>query len=117
MALARCEMHGKPTGETGRYFQSAKPLDYPDSTLVCGRKQCVHIAVVWLDEDDAQNYASGQRDSELSGPGATVRVEWIRTALHHSCTDVRPGPPQAQAYHAEYAFGVAVATFATPSSP
>jgi len=75
MALARCEMHGRPVGQTSQYRQSAKPLGYPDSDLLCGRKQCVHIAVMWLDEDDVRGYAAGQRDFALVSTSENVRVQ------------------------------------------
>jgi len=75
MALARCEMHGRPVGQIGTYVQRTRPLGYPDSAILCPRAQCVHTAFVWLDEDDARNYAGGQRDFEL--PHNTEKV-WVQ---------------------------------------
>jgi hypothetical protein len=75
MALARCEIHGKPVGQTKQYAQSAKPVGYPNSAILCGRSRCEHTALIWLDEDDARNYAEGQRDFTLFSHIVRVRVE------------------------------------------
>jgi len=45
MALARCEMHGKPVGQVSRFVQRTEPLGYPDSAILCPRAQCVHTGI------------------------------------------------------------------------
>jgi hypothetical protein len=75
MALARCEMHGQPIGQIGRYIKRTSPRGYPDSAILCPRAQCVHTAFIWLDEDEARNYAGGRRDFEL--PRNTEKI-WVQ---------------------------------------
>ena len=75
MALAHCKTHGEPGGQTRRYVRAAEPVGGPDTVVYCGIGQCVRPALIWLDEDEARDYAAGQRIFALVSHQAKIRVE------------------------------------------
>lgn len=62
MALCRClEKHKWPKGINKEYIAYVKPIGYPNTALICGRKGCENPAVIWLERNDIKNYHEGQR--------------------------------------------------------
>jgi len=62
LALCRCLMnHSWPKGHKKDYVGYVKPVGYPDTALICGRPECSRPAVIWLDEEEVQNYRDGVR--------------------------------------------------------
>ncbi len=74
MALIRCQMHGNPEGVTRKYVMSVKPVGYPDTAAICGRKDCLNPGLVWLDEDEVRAYRTGWRVFSVPNAGVKVQV-------------------------------------------
>ena len=75
MALVRCKDCGEPAGKERHYVKAVKPVGYPDTAAICGRKHCEEPGMVWLDEDDARGYDGGERI--ISVPNAAVKIKVI----------------------------------------
>ena len=60
MALMRCEIH-PPMGTKRTYVSSVKPVGFPATALICGRKDCDRPALIWLERDQKSDYDAGQR--------------------------------------------------------
>jgi hypothetical protein len=61
MALCRCIECGKPKGRIHRYDRYARPIGFPDTSSICGRRNCTNPGVIWLDEGESDKYLSNQR--------------------------------------------------------
>jgi hypothetical protein len=73
MALARCENCGRPMGRTKIYTSVPRyPASYPESSVVCGKKDCSKPALIWLTEQEQKAYAGGER--VFGFDTATVKV-------------------------------------------
>ncbi len=75
MALIRCSQHGKPEGRTNKYVASVRPVGYPETAAVCGRKGCEEPGLVWLTTEEYVAYLKGARVFELPVAAMKVRVE------------------------------------------
>ena len=75
MALVRCEIHGRPSGRTQRYSIGVKPLGYPRSAALCGRKDCPNVGLVWLTDEEARAYRRGERDFTVPNAAVKIQVE------------------------------------------
>jgi hypothetical protein len=72
MALVRCEKkHGPPA--RGNYVMSVKPVGYPDTAAICGRKGCEYPGLVWLTGEEQAAYRKGQRIFAV--PSAAVKIK------------------------------------------
>lgn len=76
MALARCEKCGKPKGRTKTYVCSVRPVGYSDTAAICGIKDCENSAQIWLDENEVQDFLSGQ--DVFSFPNNAMKVRVIK---------------------------------------
>jgi len=64
MANARCKKHSNDlvTGATrNRYVACVEPLNYPNTSVICGRTTCLEPALVHLNEKEWQDYQRGKR--------------------------------------------------------
>ena len=61
MALVRCEECGKPKGRTRKYIREVKPLNYPDTTLICGSAGCTNPGMVWLEAHEWRQYTDNKK--------------------------------------------------------
>jgi len=63
VALVRCERcRVKPPGRgkyKRTYVRHVQPVGHPNSGLVCGTPTCDEPGLIWLEEGEAQAYASG----------------------------------------------------------
>lgn len=76
MAVARCEKHGAPKGTKRTYHpQPVKPIGYPTTAAICGRKGCEAPALVWLDNDDKQRYDGGARIMRIPNFAVQIGVQ------------------------------------------
>jgi len=73
LALVRCGNCGKPRGRD--YVESVKPLNYPNSSVICGREGCGNVGLVWLKTDEWYNYQNGSRIFSLYTNAIKVKVE------------------------------------------
>lgn len=75
MAIARCVGH-QPVGRSRTYVRSVEPSGFPDSGLVCGRKDCDQTGLIWLEESEADNYDQGVGVFEaFSGSAMKMRAK------------------------------------------
>lgn len=58
MALCRCKEH-KPIGRKYNYVMGVKPIAYPNSSSICGRKKCQLVGLIWLIEKEYIDYQNG----------------------------------------------------------
>ncbi len=72
MALCRCIKHHSPP-KSPKYVAHAYPVGYPDTAVICGRKECHEVAVVWLDDTELTCYQSGQR--VFGGPSNMTKMK------------------------------------------
>ncbi len=76
MAIARCEPCGKPrANKPPPYVAAHHPAGHPNSGVICGTKGCTNAAVIWLKEDEEQQYTAGERVFDIRTNSAKVRVE------------------------------------------
>jgi len=63
MALIRCNDHKPGLSSTEYEYTSTakKPIGYPNTAVICGRKGCLDPGLVWLDERETIAYKDGER--------------------------------------------------------
>ena len=71
MVLCRCLSHSPP--KRGDYLVYTKPLGYPNSSVICGIKECKNSAIVWLSSDELDEYKNGVRI--FNGPTNFTKVK------------------------------------------
>ncbi len=74
MALVRCEENHSPPA-SGNYVMSVKPVGFPDTAAICGRKGCEYPGLVWLTETERAAYRKGQRIFEVPSAAVKIKVE------------------------------------------
>lgn len=79
MAIVRCQDH--PPRNTN-YTIAVKPVDYPDTALICGRNEDKHDEIGWvyLLPDEYQEYQNGQRVFGLWGPESSSSAAKVRVS-------------------------------------
>ena len=79
MALVRCEVCGvKPPGRGGYkrpYVRSVRPVNYPNSGIICGKPSCNNPGLIWLEEDESKAYNKGQRIFSLNTNTTKVQAQ------------------------------------------
>lgn len=76
MALVRCENHGNPKGRgDNNYVIGLKPVGYPETSAICGRSGCENPGLVWLTEEEHEEYKNGQRVFGFNTHVFKVKVE------------------------------------------
>ena len=61
MALVRCGNCGRPKGRTRKYIREVEPLNYPNTSTICGIIGCNNPGKVWLEAHEWENYQNGIR--------------------------------------------------------
>ena len=74
MAIARCAKCGKPEGRTQTYVARALPAGHPNSSTICGIKECLEPAFIWLNEQEKAAFDRGQRIFRFPTFAAKVRL-------------------------------------------
>jgi len=75
MALSRCEKCGKPQGRTINYVSFKEPINYPNTSTVCGRNVCINPGLIWLNESEYKDYQNGNRVFTFSSAVSKVKVK------------------------------------------
>jgi len=77
MANARCREHSDDLvrGATrNRYVARVEPLNYPNTSVICGRRDCQNPALIHLNEEEWQEYQQGERFFEPHTQAVKIRV-------------------------------------------
>jgi hypothetical protein len=78
MALVRCEECGIQHAGTGtytrEYVRSVVPVEYPETALVCGRANCHHPGMIWLEQEESEAFDAGERVFRLQTGTVKVRA-------------------------------------------
>ena len=74
MAICRCVNH-KPFGRKKDYVIEVKPIGYPNTSSVCGRKECKSKGLIWLTKDEYSNYLIGATIFSYDSGVSKVEVE------------------------------------------
>ena len=62
MALARCLTCGRPQGLKHNYTYPHEQISLPANHVVfCGAKGCTRLAMIWLTDDEEEQYVQGVR--------------------------------------------------------
>jgi len=52
---------------------SVKPVGYPDTAAICGRKGCEYPGLVWLTGEEQAEYQKGRRIFTV--PNAAIKIK------------------------------------------
>ena len=75
MALARCEVCGRPQGRGGNVYVSCHlPIGYPETGVICGSSECERPGKVWLIQEEQAQYQKGTRVFRLPTQAAKVKL-------------------------------------------
>jgi len=81
MALARCENCGSPRG-LRRSYPHVHALAIPGNiSVLCGSPSCARRALIWLTEEEEQQYFHGQRSFRISNRALELHVAWNAEAV------------------------------------
>jgi hypothetical protein len=74
MALARCDICGRPRGRNGNVYSQVprEPVGHPRSGVICGGGECKRPGLVWLRGEEEHSYSMGQRIFQI--PNAAVKL-------------------------------------------
>ena len=62
MAIVRCEKHPvRLELATNRYVKRAEPLGYLNTAAICGIKHCQEPGLVWLTNEELDQFNNGER--------------------------------------------------------
>lgn len=76
MAICRClDQNHSPPRRGGCTAGYARPVKYPNTSSICGRKGCNRPAVVWLDRLEISQYQGGRRIFALDTDKVKVQVD------------------------------------------
>lgn len=60
MVLCRCLKNHSPP-KSKEYMAYVKPIGYPETSSICGRKDCDNQGMIWLKKSEVDDYNRGQR--------------------------------------------------------
>ncbi len=92
MALCRCINH-RPQGKKHNYICYVLPVGYYNTALICGNPSCNQPGLIWLDQNEVQQYNNGQLI--FNGPNNFTKMQAQPKTLH--C----PQPINVQGKHVE----------------
>lgn len=77
MALCRCSKHSKIKNKNKqpKYIVYTKPVGYPDTSSICGRKECNDPGFIWLTSLEATEYRNGQRIFKISNYSVKMKAD------------------------------------------
>src|SRR5690349_6215188 len=61
MASARCETCGGPQGLKQNYTHPHDQIPLPNKHILCGGPNCARLALIWLTDEEEQQYLQGVR--------------------------------------------------------
>ncbi len=76
MAIVRCEKCGLDHSRTKHPYHhtAVLPLGYPDTGVICGKKECTSPGRVWLQKTEYDAYQRGERYFSVSTYTVKVKV-------------------------------------------
>ena len=75
MAIVRCEKHPVRLAlATNRYIRRAEPLGYPNTAAICGITHCEKPGLVWLTNEELDQFNNGERYFRVKTFTVKVRV-------------------------------------------
>jgi hypothetical protein len=79
MAIVRCQDHPP---QNFNYKIAVKPVGYPDTALICGRKEENHDEIGWvyLLPEEYEEYQDGKRVFGLWGPDSSSSAAKVRVS-------------------------------------
>lgn len=76
MALCRCkEKHSNPRGKNKLYVKYVKPLNYENTSSICGIRGCDNPGLIWLTEEESIQYDAGLRIFSFASAVCKVKTE------------------------------------------
>jgi len=77
MALCRCkEKHSNPKGREFEYVESKYPIGYPnDTSSICGIKDCENAGLIWLTQQELDEYNDNEENRIFSYLSAVSKVK------------------------------------------
>lgn len=79
MALCRCkEKHSNPKGRKEDYVESVKPIGYPKTSSICGRKGCENPGYIWLTLLEYNSWIQGKTFFTYASAVSKVEVEKVK---------------------------------------
>lgn len=84
MANARCKEHSNDlvAGATrNRYVARVQPLNYPKTSVICGRRGCHNPALIHLNDEEWQDYQQGERIFEPHTQAVKIKVSEIAETI------------------------------------
>ena len=78
MALARCVTCGRghPQGLKRNYTHPHEQISLPTNQVVlCGAKGCTRLAMIWLTDDEEEQYVQGVRAFRVAHHVGEVRIK------------------------------------------
>lgn len=82
MAIVRCKEHPVRLDlATNRYVRIAEPLGYPNTAAICGIGHCNERGLVWLTEEELDEFNNGNRYFRVKTYTVKVRVSGRLLAL------------------------------------
>lgn len=67
MAISRCMGH-EPKGRTRNYTMQVRPVGYPNTSLVCGSKDCCEHGMIWPEDFEADCEAEDRATLNFPAP-------------------------------------------------
>lgn len=63
MAIVRCKVCGinRDRAKAIYHIKPFRPINHPDSGLICGTKDCRNTGLVWLTENEVIMFKKGER--------------------------------------------------------
>ena len=74
MALSRCKQHGNPRGRN-EYLTFVEPINYPNTSTICGRNNCNNPGLVWLNKIEQEEYQNGIEIFKFANNTTKVKVK------------------------------------------
>jgi hypothetical protein len=76
MAVARCEECGPPKRKRRTYVHAHKLSSPLTEKFLCAEPHCVRqVSIIWLTDEEEQEYLKGVRSFRLTGRAGTVEVK------------------------------------------
>ncbi|MFC2017153.1 hypothetical protein ACFLUD_01915 [Chloroflexota bacterium] len=75
MAIVRCKEHPVQANQAKDvYVRRAKPMGFPNTAAICGRRHCNNPCYVWLTLEEHDQFIRGKRNYALDTALVSLRV-------------------------------------------
>ena len=59
--LCRCEVHPPRNNRLYVYTHTAEPIGYPNTSSICGNRECQNVGLIFMDGTAVAEYNRGRR--------------------------------------------------------